>query len=155
MLMFLFPFPLLFSYICNMKGDFIVLFHIISFAYFVYFIRLDFIGPYIFTFWWLFFTLFSEYQIQRCSCPDCACEMCDSCSGYGEWCPSLSWDACHFSAPECSTINCLCCEVTIKGKGGPGEGWCEMPITTLLGMIWLLYYTFVGCCYCISSNLFP
>ncbi|KAK8394583.1 hypothetical protein O3P69_006616 [Scylla paramamosain] len=58
---------------------------------------------------------------QRCSCLSCGtCEVCEDCSYCSEWCPTLPCDSCQcpqFSAPECSTINCLCCEITIKGKG--------------------------------------
>ncbi|XP_042211875.1 keratin-associated protein 5-4-like [Homarus americanus] len=73
-----------------------------------------------------------------CSCLhlEC-CEECTGCSRFstcGEKCCQDSWcippavcgaqpscDCQSCTSPQCSTINCLCCEITIKGRGPQEE----------------------------------
>ncbi|KAK3852147.1 hypothetical protein Pcinc_041252 [Petrolisthes cinctipes] len=65
------------------------------------------------------------------SCQECPSPICCENSHCGDACgPSLCGDSqlcecqsclCTCAPPECSTINCLCCEITIKGRGTQGD----------------------------------
>ncbi|CAL4081023.1 unnamed protein product [Meganyctiphanes norvegica] len=66
-----------------------------------------------------------------CSAPTCtSCNPCEDFSECGECCPTDMWQSCipvglcncqpctcDCQTPECSTIDCLCFEITIKGRG--------------------------------------
>ncbi|KAK7067926.1 hypothetical protein SK128_015105 [Halocaridina rubra] len=79
-----------------------------------------------------------ESQCEKCFhctnsftlCDDCcqsSCTQCTSCLSTLSICsPSSVCDCqsclCTCTTPECSTINCLCCEITIKGRASQDDG---------------------------------
>ncbi|XP_064114247.1 uncharacterized protein LOC135220738 [Macrobrachium nipponense] len=79
----------------------------------------------------------SDNQCDSCfDCSTCAscwddcsqnnCTQCSDCSSPSLCSPGALCDcqscSCTCTTPECSTINCLCCEITIKGRGGQYDG---------------------------------